>query len=156
MIDDILNKNNPFKNVNTEDICIEDNLFDNNDRQNVKNVSKEIIDKVNPINDIISFDDDVSTANYTDIKPFDHDIPMQIDNDFPIETITTKGVIHIPSDDGIAIDAPKKVKIITTNAIQVRIASDEIKNDKNAQIVAKKNLRKYKNLSRKRLLFLSA
>ena len=43
LIDDILNENNPFKNINTEDIWIEDNQFDNNDRQNVKSV--------NPIND---------------------------------------------------------------------------------------------------------
>ena len=40
LIDDILNKNNPFRNVNSEDIWIEENLFDDSDRQNVNNVSK--------------------------------------------------------------------------------------------------------------------
>ena len=89
LIDDILNENNPFKNINTEDIWIEDNQFDNNDRQNVKSVSKEIIDTVNPINDIVSFDDNVPAANDTNIIPFEDDIPTEIDNDFPIETITT-------------------------------------------------------------------
>ena len=89
LIDDILNENNPFKNINTEDIWIEDNLCDNNDRQDVKSVSKEIIDTVNPINDIVSFDDNVPAANDTNIIPFDDDIPIEIDNDFPIETITT-------------------------------------------------------------------
>ena len=89
LIDDILNENNPFKNINTEDIWIEENQFDNNDRQNVKSVSKEIIDTVNPINDIASFDDNVPAANDTNIIPFDDDIPTEIDNDFPIETITT-------------------------------------------------------------------
>ena len=40
LIDDILNENNPFRNVNSEDIWIEENLFDDSDRQNVNNVSK--------------------------------------------------------------------------------------------------------------------
>ena len=50
----------------------------------MKNVSKEIIDISNPINNV------------------------------PLETITIDDGIDIPSDYGIAIDAPKKVKIITT------------------------------------------
>ena len=40
LIDDILNENNPFRNVNSEDIWIEENLFDDSDRQNVNDVSK--------------------------------------------------------------------------------------------------------------------
>ena len=125
LIDDILNENNPSRNVNTMVIWIEDNLFDDNNRQDVQNVSKEIIDTVNLINDIISFD--VPTATDTDIILFDDDIPIEIDNDFPIETIMTEDNIDIPSDNGIAIDALKKGKMITTNANQVRIASNKIK-----------------------------
>ena len=106
-------------------IWIEDNLFDDNNRQDVKNVSKEIIDTVNLINDIISFD--VPTATDANIILFDDYIPIEIDNDFPIETITTEDNIDIPSDNGIAIDALKKGKMITTNANQVRIASNKIK-----------------------------
>ena len=83
----------PFKNINTEDIWIEETLFDPNDKKAVKDISKEIIDTSHAISDRITIDDD-----------------------YPIEAIT----IEIPSDDGIAIDAPKKVKIITTNANQVR------------------------------------
>ena len=82
-----------FKNINTEDICIEETLFDSNDKKAVKDISKEIIDTSHAISDIVTIDDD-----------------------YPIEAIT----IEIPSDDGIAIDAPKKVKIITTNANQMR------------------------------------
>ena len=62
----------------------------------MKNISKEIIDKVNPIEDI-SFDDEVPTANGTNITPFDDDIPIVIDNDFPIETITTEDDIDVLS-----------------------------------------------------------
>ena len=68
-------------------------MFDSNDKKAVKDISKEIIDTSHAISDRVTIDDD-----------------------YPIEAIT----IEIPSDDGIAIDAPKKVKIITTNANQVR------------------------------------
>ena len=37
--------------TNIEDIWIENDLFDDDDKQAVKNVSKEIIDISNPIND---------------------------------------------------------------------------------------------------------
>ena len=33
LVDDILDENNPFKNVNTEDLWIAENLFDNNDKE---------------------------------------------------------------------------------------------------------------------------
>ena len=52
MIDDILDDNNTFRYVNTEYIWIEDNLFEVNDRYDVKNISKDIIDAANPINDM--------------------------------------------------------------------------------------------------------
>ena len=39
-IDNILNEDNPFKNINTEDIRIEDKLFDNNDKEAIRKVSK--------------------------------------------------------------------------------------------------------------------
>ena len=51
LFDAILDEDNPFKNINIEDIWIENDLFDDDDKQAVKNVSKEIIDTSNPIND---------------------------------------------------------------------------------------------------------
>ena len=42
LIDNILDEDNSFKNINTEDIWIEDNLFDNNDKEAIKEVSKDI------------------------------------------------------------------------------------------------------------------
>ena len=55
-------------------------------------------------------------------------ITVTDDNDEfnPTETTTIEDDIDIPSDDGIAIDAPIKVKIITTNSNQLRLASNRI------------------------------
>ena len=53
-IDDVLDEDNPFKTIDPEDIWIEDRLFDNDDAQDIKNISKEIIDVNEPFVDIIA------------------------------------------------------------------------------------------------------
>ena len=72
---------------------MQDALFDDYDTQAIKNISKEISDVAEPIETITVTDDKFN----------------------PIETITIEDDIDIPLDDGIVIDAPKKVKIITSN-----------------------------------------
>ena len=85
LIDDI--DDNSFRNIDTEDIW----MFDDYDTQAIKNISKEIIDAAEPIETITVADDN---------------------GDFnPTETISIEDDMNIPSDEGIAIDAPKKVKI---------------------------------------------
>ena len=44
--DDILDEDNPFNNIKIDDIYIEDNLYDNKDSQNVKNISNGIIETI--------------------------------------------------------------------------------------------------------------
>ena len=99
LTENILNEDNPFKNINTEDFWIEDGLFDNDDGQDIKDVLKEIIDVNEP------FVDDFQS---------------------PIETIRLDDDIDIPSDDEIATDMPKK-KIIIANPNRLRLASNRIK-----------------------------
>ena len=45
LTDDILDEYNLFRNIDTGDIWIEDDLFDDYDTQAIKNILKEIIDK---------------------------------------------------------------------------------------------------------------
>ena len=40
LIDDVLDEDNPFKKIDTEDIWIEDGLFDSDDGQAFKDISK--------------------------------------------------------------------------------------------------------------------
>ena len=106
LIDDILDEYNLFDNVDTENIWREDDIFDNDDTQAIKNISKEIIDVAESIKTITVTDDN--------------------DEFNPIEIIANQDNIDIPSDDSIAIDAIKKVKIITANSNQLRLASNRI------------------------------
>ena len=73
LIDDILDEDNPLKNIDTEDFWIEDRLFDNDDGQDIKDISKEIID-----------------VNETFVDDFES----------PIETIRLDDDIDIPSETG--------------------------------------------------------
>ena len=119
LVDDILDEGNPFKHIATEDIWIEDDLFDNGDKQAIKDTSKEIIDVVGPNIDI-SINEPIEPITIPD-----HPETISIPDD--IETIFIKDDVDVPSDDGIAIDTPKKVKIITTNSNQLRPVSNRIK-----------------------------
>ena len=68
-----------------------------------------------------------------------------------METITIDHDIDIPSDDGIAIDAPKKIKIIT-DPNRLRLASNRIKKKFFCQIskgLLKKSNKKAANYLRK-------
>ena len=57
LIDDILDEDNPFNNVVTEDIWIEDDIFDNGNTHAIKNISTEIIDIAVSIEAIYVTDD---------------------------------------------------------------------------------------------------
>ena len=41
-----LTKTIPFNNTKTDDIYIEDNLFDNNNSQDIKNISGDVIETI--------------------------------------------------------------------------------------------------------------
>ena len=56
LIHDILDEENPFKNIDTEDIWIENGLFENDDGQDIKYISKEITYINEPFFDIIEDD----------------------------------------------------------------------------------------------------
>ena len=46
LVDSIIKENNPFQNVEKEDIWIEDDLFDSKDSKPIIEVSKKIIDEI--------------------------------------------------------------------------------------------------------------
>ena len=86
------------------DDWIDDNLFNNDDKETTNDVSDDI---VNTTNDIINIDDN-----------------------FPMEKIVISDDVEIPSDRGISPDTgpSKKLKIISGNANKLRLAADKIKN----------------------------
>ena len=105
----------------TQDIWIQDDLFDSDNTQTIKNVSKEILDVTDPIETIALLDDDFKLS-----------VTIAIEDD-----------IDIPSGDDIAIDAPQKLKIIT-DPNRLCLASNRIKKKYICQ-KSKGTLKKAKN-----------
>ena len=135
LVDDILDEDNPFKNIGTEDIWIEDDLFDDDDNQTVKGISKDIIDTTNDvINDTIQTDFSTVTTEeptFPTITTLEDDFPTIIDDcDDSIQTIIIDDVIQILNEDGVATDTgvPKKVKIISSNTNRIKSGADKILN----------------------------
>ena len=62
LVDDVLDENNPFNNkIKTEDIYIEDNLFDDTNSKDIKEVFDEFITEINFSDNIeIPSDDEVA------------------------------------------------------------------------------------------------
>ena len=62
LFDDILDEENPFNNIKTDDIYIEDDLFDNSDFQDIKNISSDVIETIHLSDDIeIPSDNELAT-----------------------------------------------------------------------------------------------
>ena len=47
LADYVLDENNPFNDLKTENIYIKDDLFDNNDSKDIKKVSDDVIETIN-------------------------------------------------------------------------------------------------------------
>ena len=43
LVDDIIDESNPFQNLGTEDISLEDDIFDEGDEKSVVDISKDIL-----------------------------------------------------------------------------------------------------------------
>ena len=62
LFDDILDEDNPFNNIKIDDVYIEDDLFDNNDSQDIKNISSDVIETIDLSDDIeIPSDNELAT-----------------------------------------------------------------------------------------------
>ena len=55
LIDDVIDKSNPFQNLRTEDIWIEDDIFDKNDSKKTIEISKNILKDINKNDPFLDF-----------------------------------------------------------------------------------------------------
>ena len=55
LVDDIIDETNPFQNLVNEDICIEDDIFDQNHEKDVVNISKDILKDIKQNDSFLDF-----------------------------------------------------------------------------------------------------
>ena len=133
LVDDVTDEKNLFRNIEAEDIWIEDDLFDNKDTETIIDASKEIIDEtkknIGPFIDFTITDSRVIDDNSDQSYDTDQS-EITVDNDEPIETITTM-------DDNIIIPSTNEININTGPASQKKTHHQAVR-------VAEKIKKKYR------------
>ena len=102
LIDDVIDESNPFQNLGTEDIGIEDDIFDKNDSKETIEISKDILKDINKNDPFLDFN--LLTEEIIS-KLFD-------DANFTDDEVTIKGETddEIVSDIGCSCNCPMGTK----------------------------------------------
>ena len=166
MIDDVIDKKNQFQNLGTEDIWIEDNLFDKNDSKKTIEISKDILKDISKNDPFLHFtvptelvitnifddatdeeltDDEVTVEDITDDDVTDDDLS---DSEEPEEIITTPAYVQWdPKNTAVSTDKRSTIFLSTDYNRKVKVAN-KIKNKYRKKILEKKKFDK--NLTDKR------
>ena len=166
MIDDVIDKKNQFQNLGTEDIWIEDNLFDKNDSKKTIEISKDILKDISKNDPFLDFtvstelvitnifddatdeeltDDEVTVEDITDDDVTDDDLS---DSEEPEEIITTPAYVQWdPKNIAVSTDKRSTIFLFTDYNRKVKVAN-KIKNKYRKKILEKKKFDK--NLTDKR------
>ena len=160
LIDDVIDEKNPFQNLGTEDIWIEDDLFDKNDSKETIEISKDILKDISKNDPFLDFtvptelvisdifddttdeeltDDEVIVEDVTDDDVTDNDLS---DSEEPEEIITTPAYVQWnPKNTEVSTDKRPRIFLSTDYNRKVKVAN-KIKNKHRKKILEKKKLDK--------------
>ena len=160
LIDDVIDEKNPFQNLGTEDIWIEDDLFDKNDGKETFEISKDILKDISKNDPFLDFtvptelvisdifddttdeeltDDEVIVEDVTDDDVTDNDLS---DSEEPEEIITTPAYVQWdPKNTEVSTDKRPRIFLSTDYNRKVKVAN-KIKNKHRKKILEKKKLDK--------------
>ena len=160
LIDDVIDEKNPFQNLGTEDIWIEDDLFDKNDGKETFEISKDILKDISKNDPFLNFtvptelvisdifddttdeeltDDEVIVEDVTDDDVTDNDLS---DSEEPEEIITTPAYVQWnPKNTEVSTDKRPRIFLSTDYNRKVKVAN-KIKNKHRKKILEKKKLDK--------------
>ena len=160
LIDDVIDEKNPFQNLGTEDIWIEDDLFDKNDSKETIEISKDILKDISKNDPFLDFtvptelvisdifddttdeeltDDEVIVEDVTDDDVTDNDLS---DSEEPEEIITTPAYVQWdPKNTEVSTDKRPRIFLSTDYNHKVKVAN-KIKNKHRKKILEKKKLDK--------------
>ena len=160
LIDDVIDEKNPFQNLGTEDIWIEDDLFDKNDSKETIEISKDILKDISKNDPFLDFtvptelvisdifddttdeeltDDEVIVEDVTDDDVTDNDLS---DSEESEEIITTPAYVQWdPKNTEVSTDKRPRIFLSTDYNRKVKVAN-KIKNKHRKKILEKKKLDK--------------
>ena len=103
LVDDVIYESNPFQNLGTEDIWIEDDMFDKNYDKEAIDISKDVLKDINkkdPFLDYIIPTDQIISDIFDDVDLTDDEVT--IENITDDETVSEK--VAVASDDDSSND----------------------------------------------------
>ena len=80
LIDDVVDESNPFQNLGTEDIRIEDDIFDKNDRKETIEISKDILKDINKNDPFLDFNvltEEIISEIFDDVDVTDEEVTIE-------------------------------------------------------------------------------
>ena len=96
---DIINKDNPSQNLSTEDILIEDDMFDQNDKGDIVNISKDILKNIKENDPFL----DYNIQTYVVIEELFDNVDLNSDDEttdeVTIEDVTDDKSFVVNNDD---------------------------------------------------------
>ena len=110
MLDEIIDKTNPYQNLGTEDIWIEDDMFDQKDEKDISDFSNEILKKINESDSFLDFSEPTETI-IDDIFNDDDLTDNENDNKVTFEDVTDDENATLPSDVESITDAEEIIAI---------------------------------------------
>ena len=141
MVDDIIDESNPFQNLVTEDIWIEDDIFDDKDNPDTVDTSKDILKSIKENDPFLDFN--VSNEAIIDdlFESSDDDEDITTDDNKPefmkAKPAISEDEISLPDTNVVSTDTgPKQSKKFITTRMKapVRAAEKVKKNIKDKEI----------------------
>ena len=158
LTDDVIDKSNPFQNLGTEDIWIEDDIFDKNNSKETIEISKDILKDINKNDPFLDFNiltEEIISEIFDDVDFTVDEVTIE---DIIDDEIVNDGVLSADEDteEISAVPAtfqwdPKKTTVsadtrprtyLSTNYSSAIRATNKIKNKYKKKILRKKKFKK--------------
>ena len=110
LTDDVIDKSNPFQNLGTEDIWIEDDIFDKNDTKETIEISKVILKDTNKNDPFLDFNvltEQIISEIFDDVNFTDDEVTIE---DVTDNKIVSDGVLSTDEDTEEISAVPQTVQ----------------------------------------------
>ena len=110
LIDDVIDESNPFQNLGTEDIGIEDDIFDKNDSKETIEISKDILKDINKNDPFLDFNlltEEIISKLFDDADFTDDEVTIKGETD---DEIVSDGVLSADEDTEEILAVPATVQ----------------------------------------------
>ena len=158
LIDHVIDKSNPFQNLGTEDIWMEDDIFDKNDSKKTIEISKDILKDINKNGPFLDFNvitEEIISELFDDVDFTNNEVTIE---DVTDDEIVSDGVLSAdedteeistvpataqwdPKKPAVSADTRPRTYLSTNYSSAIRVAN-KIKNKYKKKILGKKTFQK--------------